>query len=301
MGLATGPRSAGVARLAGVRGPGRAGGRGQESPEQGAGAVEVLGHRAARALGVARQDRIDDGGVLLGGVHDVVLQHRDRVQQVVEPHPGVGAGGGEQGGAGEFRDRQVEQGVEPSVVLRGGLVDRGQPLEQDPLAAVAVGGGQDLGGAGLQRHPEGQRVGELGGVRQRDPACLPRIGCGPDVGHKGAAEPAATRFDIARLLQRPDGLTQRDTADPQQAGQFPLGREPVSGRDHPQLDHGQQALDRLLEGVARPYRAEQGGELTPGRSADWLRPAVAGTTRAGAGARPGADRLPGHWGFRGTG
>src|SRR5262249_57595392 len=112
-------------------GGGGAGGRGQESPEQGAGAVEVLGHRAARPLGVARQDGIDDGGVLLGGVHDVVLQHRDRVEQVVEPHPGVGAGGGEQGGAGELRDRQVEQGVRPPVVLRGGPVDRGRPLQQD--------------------------------------------------------------------------------------------------------------------------------------------------------------------------
>ena len=53
-----------------------------------------------------------------GGVVDVALQHRDRVEQVVQPHPGVRAGGGEQAGPGEFRDGQVEQGVQPPVVLR---------------------------------------------------------------------------------------------------------------------------------------------------------------------------------------
>ena len=33
-----------------------------------------------------------DGGVLDGGVVDVALQHRDGVEQAVEPHPGIGAG-----------------------------------------------------------------------------------------------------------------------------------------------------------------------------------------------------------------
>ena len=50
------------------------------------------------------------------GVVDVALQHRDRVEQVVEAHPGVGAGGREQAGAGQFRDGQVEQRVHPAVV-----------------------------------------------------------------------------------------------------------------------------------------------------------------------------------------
>jgi DME family drug/metabolite transporter len=91
--------------LAGVRGrleraggpPGR---RGEEAPEQGGRTVEVLGDGAAGPDRVAGQDRLNDGGVLPGGVVDVVPQHRDRVQQVVQPHPGVGAGRGEQAGPG---------------------------------------------------------------------------------------------------------------------------------------------------------------------------------------------------------
>src|SRR6185437_6610941 len=73
------------------RGPG---GSGQEAAEQGARALQVLGHRAAGPVRVAGQDRGHDGGVLGRGVVDVAGQHRDRVEQVVGPHAGVRAGRG---------------------------------------------------------------------------------------------------------------------------------------------------------------------------------------------------------------
>ena len=59
------------------------------------------------------------------------------------------------------------------------------------------------------------------------------------------------------LVQR---LPQRDPADPEPAGQFPLGGQPVTRRVDAQLDPLEEPLDGLLEGVSRPDRAEYRGD-----------------------------------------
>src|SRR5690349_21970113 len=53
----------------------------EQSPEQRRGGVAVLFHRGTGRDGVARQDRPDDGVVLVVGVLDVATEHRDRAEQ----------------------------------------------------------------------------------------------------------------------------------------------------------------------------------------------------------------------------
>ena len=76
---------------------------------------------------------------------------------------------------------------------------------------------------------------------------------------EGAAEPAALGLDVAGRGQFAQRLPQRDPADPEPAGEFPLRGQPVTGRVDAQLDAFEQPLDRLLEGISRPHRAEHRG------------------------------------------
>src|SRR5580692_3741037 len=94
----------------------------EETAQQRGRARQVLGHGMAGSLGIAGQYRLHDVLVLAGGVVDVALQDRDGVEQVVQPPARVGAGGGEQAGAGQLGDAEMEERVQPPVVLRAGSV-----------------------------------------------------------------------------------------------------------------------------------------------------------------------------------
>jgi hypothetical protein len=110
--------------------------------------------------------------------------------------------------------------------------------------------------------PERERVGELAGVLQRDSPGLPRVRRGLLVGHERAAEPAPPRFHETGLLQRPDRLAQGQPAHAEQSRKLAFWREPVPRGYQAELDDGEHPLDRFLERIARPHRAEQSGEIS---------------------------------------
>ncbi len=80
----------------------------EEAPEQSGSTGQVLGHGRPRRERITGQDGLDDCLVLARGVVDVALQHWDGIEQVIQSHPRVGAGGGEQTRPGQLGDAQVE-------------------------------------------------------------------------------------------------------------------------------------------------------------------------------------------------
>jgi hypothetical protein len=63
-------------------------------------------------------------------------------------------------------------------------------------------------------------------------------------------------LDVPGLLQHPQRLAQGHPAHAEPEGQLALGRQPLAGGDHAQLDRVEHPLDRLLEDVAGPDGAE---------------------------------------------
>src|SRR6185437_5505324 len=93
---------------------------------------------------------------------------------------------------------------------------------------------------------------DLVGVLDRDPAHFHRARCGRSIGDERAAEPAAPRFHVPGVLQRPDRLPQRDPADAKKLRQLALGGKPAPRPHYAQLDDREQFLDGFLERVLRP-------------------------------------------------
>ena len=80
----------------------------QEAAQQRRGPGHVRFHRAPGLLGVAGQDGPHDGGVLDVRVLEVAFQHRDGIEQVDQPDPGLDHAGGQQRGSRRVRDGQVQ-------------------------------------------------------------------------------------------------------------------------------------------------------------------------------------------------
>lgn len=229
----------------------------QEAAQQGRSGLQVLLGDPAGRLRVAAEDRLGDRLVLLGGVLDVAVDHRDRVQQVVEPHPGLGDAAGQRVRAGELGDRQVEARVALPVGIRGGGLQIGQPaLQVGSLIIRQLTPGGSLGGAGLQDQTVGQRVLQLGAQVLGGPAQVAQVGRGQPVGDEGAAIPATPRLHAAGVLQGAQRLTERHPADVQPHGQLAFGRQSVAVAEDAELDRLKDPLDGLLEGIARPNRTE---------------------------------------------
>jgi len=233
----------------------------------------VLFHRAPGPVGITGQDGPDDAGVLDVRVLEVAPEHGDGVEQVDQLHPGLDHARGQHRRARRVGDGQVQPGVGRAVAGRAADVHGGQAFGQAlPLLHGQARPGRHLGRAGLHHPAERQRVVELGAHVPRGPGELVvhhRLGLTQD---KGAAEPAALGLDVPGGGQFAQRFSQGDTADAEPAGEFPLRRQPVTGRVHAQLDAFQQPLDGLLEGIARAHRAEhrRGDSGRPSRHGSYL-------------------------------
>ena len=233
----------------------------------------MLFHRAPGPVGIAGQDGPDDARVLDVRVLQVAAEHGDGVEQVDQLHPGLDHARGQHRRAGRVGDGQVQPGVGRAVAGRAADVHGGQAFGQAlPLLHGQAGPGRHLGRAGLHHPAEGERVVELGAHDLRRGGELVvhhRLRLAQD---EGAAEPAAPGLDVPGGGQFAQRFSQGDTADAEPAGEFPLRRQPVTGRVHAQLDALEQPFDGLLEGIARANRAEhrRGDGGRPSRHGSYL-------------------------------
>ena len=160
-----------------------------------------------------------------------------------------------------MRDRQVQQRVEPSVVVEVGA---GHRFEAGPQL-FALGGGQLARGgrarsARLEHLPHGEHVVELGQVggggagrnRQR-------------IGDERSATPPAPPHEKTRVGELADRLAHRVTADLVELGEHPLGGQRLAGGDDAEPDRLGDARDGVFERVAAPHGSVQ---RPPDRVAD---------------------------------